>query len=313
MCFFQYKRNLLKTLTRIADSLEELNSRNEKDINIQNLRLSSTDIFDKPTKKITTDTIVNQGYKKIQDYLNTKNIQVKNFPEQATNDDVFSSIANFMASNYDVLKDFILKIKQSLSNSETFSFSIKKYTQKEGALICNFCQNLHSVAFLENYHYKKSPQYLIYAKASANPKIYNFFTGHWLEIYSLNVVLRILNNLRQKLNTEIEFSYLINPQIILPNGDDFELDLIFSVNNEFYWIESKSGDYQQYINKYSAMAKKLNIRENNAIMLLTEINKIAAESLSSLFLMKVLSIDDFEQYLFSTIQNQIEIQKNPTV
>ena len=85
-----------------------------------------------------------------------------------------------------------------------------------------------------------------------------------LERFVLLTVQKCVSRVSSDLEKDFAFSYLLNPQIILPNGDDFELDLICHVNNFFFWIEAKSGDYQQHINKYSKMSKILKGTSKNA-------------------------------------------------
>lgn len=54
------------------------------------------------------------------------------------------------------------------------------------------------------------------------------FTGHWLKVFIRKTIQDSLKSLPEA----IEYTYLINPQIILPNGNDFELDVVFLINGE---------------------------------------------------------------------------------
>ena len=100
---------------------------------------------------------------------------------------------------------------------------------------------------------------------------------------------------------EVDFSYLINPQVILPNGNDFELDLVFCVNDNFFWIEAKSGDYQQHITKYSRIATLLGLDYEHSIMVLTDIAPNQSDALTSLFGMTVYSLNQLEDGLKDTL------------
>jgi hypothetical protein len=35
----------------------------------------------------------------------------------------------------------------------------------------------------------------------------------------------------------------MNPQVILPDGDSFELDILFMIDSDVYWFEAKTGNY----------------------------------------------------------------------
>lgn len=76
---------------------------------------------------------------------------------------------------------------------------------------------------------------------------------------------------------------LTNPQVVLPNGDDFELDLIFLVARAPLWIECKTGSYQQYITKYAEMRKHLGIPIRQAILVILSISDDLAQRLSLLY------------------------------
>ncbi|MEC4986856.1 MAG: hypothetical protein SAK42_22365, partial [Oscillatoria sp. PMC 1076.18] len=149
-----------------------------------------------------------------------------------------------------------------------------------------------------------SPRYQLKAKPSRLPDAINFLSGEWLERYIKQKIIQLLNESNQEI---IQYSYLTNPQISLPNGDDFELDIIFRINEEIFWFEVKTGEYQRHINKYSQMAQELNLDKDHAFMILTDIPDSATTALSNLFQMTVVNSDSFAE-VFSRI---ISLEKNP--
>jgi hypothetical protein len=189
-----------------------------------------------------------------------------------------------------------------MQQGSPFSLSLKEYTQKDINNVCQFCTRLHAIAFLEEYRYFKAPQYLIKAKATTLPAAHSFFSGKWLERFVLLAVQKCVSLISSELQRDVVFSYLLNPQIILPNGDDFELDLICYVSGFFFWIEAKSGDYQQHINKYSKMSKILNLDFRHSIMVLPDISEDRCVALTSLFSMTVCSLSRLEEVLAETIR-----------
>ena len=86
-----------------------------------------------------------------------------------------------------------------------------------------------------------------------------------------------------------------NIQIVLPNGNNFELDLVFAIGEDIFWFEAKTGDYQKYISRYSKIAKILNLDLSHAFMVLTDITDEGANALKSLFNMNVVKIDKFTE------------------
>lgn len=239
----------------------------------------------------------------IEKFLNARSIHIKTIPPEDAADEVINSLSEFLGKNYDGLRELLVKIKRSMQQGGFITLSLKDYTQKNVSNVCQFSTRLHEIAFLEQYKYFKSPQYLIKAKTTTLPTAQNFFSGKWLERFVLLSVQKAVNLISKELDKEFEFSYLLNPQVSLPNGDDFELDLIFHVNDSFYWIEAKSGDYQQHISKYSKMSRILNLDFEHSIMVLTDIAPYKSSALTSLFSMSVLSLTQLEETLIEIIKN----------
>jgi hypothetical protein len=65
---------------------------------------------------------------------------------------------------------------------------------------------------------------------------------------------------------------LTHPRIILPDGSDFELDVLIACDSIVLWFECKTGkDYPAYLGKYGVVAKKLmELATSNAAIILLE-------------------------------------------
>ena len=241
----------------------------------------------------------------IEKFLSSKNIKIKFVPPEDAADDIINSLAEFLGNNYTALTELLAKIKSSMQTGGFITLAIKDYPQKDISAICQFCTLLHEIAFLEEYRYFKSPQFLIRAKTTRLPKAQNFFSGKWLERFVLQTVQKSVNTVSSEIGKKLDFSYLINPQIILPNGNDFELDLIFHVNKSFYWIEAKTSDFQQHINKYSNISKKIELNSQHSIMVLPNIQPEKSSALTSLFSMTVYGLPQLKIGLIDAIRKDL--------
>ena len=114
------------------------------------------------------------------------------------------------------------------------------------------------------------------------------------------------------LDRVLGFEYLINPQITLPNGDDFELDILASIGSSIYWIEAKSGDYQQHAAKYSKFARLLGLDPDHSFMVLTDVPDNRCGTLSSLFSMTVCNLQTFEEKLLAVARSDTAQQSAAT-
>jgi hypothetical protein len=128
------------------------------------------------------------------------------------------------------------------------------------------------------------------ARPSRSPQALSFLSGNWLERYVRDKLICLATSQTGK----IDFSYITNAQVTLSNGADFEMDLFFHVNDQFYWVESKTGEYQDKVQKYSKIASDLGLQRNQAFMVLTDVSQDVRTSLSSLYHLSVISVDEVE-------------------
>ncbi len=258
-----------------------------------------------PVIRIDKNSFVND-YTEIEKFLRSKNIKIKRINMDGGPDVTLDKIAQFMGDRFSHIKLFYSRIKRNLNTGKRFIMDLSNYKQEEIASITQLCNNLHRIAFLTEYRYDKSPNYMLYVKVNGTSQAINFFTGGWLERYVIIMVIKAIESI--SLSKPINYSYLKNPQIILPNGDDFELDVIFKIKDEYFWFEAKTGDYQKYINKYSKIAKILNLDCEHSYLILTDITESEAQTLSRINKISIVNINDFFEVFRGVIQH-LEIEE----
>lgn len=295
-------------LARIADALEKIAA--ALDVPETNTDVSpeflSNDVFAEEEIILENDgEQVLSTKEEIIAFLASRGIEIKVIPQETPADSVINSLSMFLGERYEALSPLLSHIKRNMQQGRAFSLSIKDYSQQAVSDVCQFCSRLHTLAFLEEYKYFNSPRFLIHATPSTLPAAQNFYSGQWLERYVLQTVQGIINLFRSQIDRKLHFSYLLNPQIILPNGNDFELDLIFYLEGEVYWLEAKTGKYQQHIAKYSKISKILNLDESHALMVLTDINNDQTAALSSLFSMQVCNLGQLRDQLIEIIVSDL--------
>jgi predicted Zn finger-like uncharacterized protein len=282
-----------KLLERIAISLESIvemiNIHNDGNGSIISENVSKPEHENESKININAD----QRNELIINYLDTKSIQIKKLPESHASDELINSFALYLGDNYDAIEKLYKTIKRTMQKGESFKLHIANEPQKSISSMCQFAHRLYQSAFLADYKYLKSPQFLITARSSSLPNVQNFFSGQWLERYILQKMIEVVENFIHTHSTHVKWSHLINPQIKLPNEDDFELDILFEVQEHIYWVETKTGDYQSYIDKYARMSKILGVDSQHSFMVLTNIEDNLCDSLSAMFSMNVCSIHGF--------------------
>ena len=276
-------------LERIANSLEVIAEYCRSKMEMKGANIREGNIMNNEVEFPSSELKVANDISKIEEFLHSRGIRIKSLRKEDNEDEVLDRIAFFMGERYSYIKEFYLYLKRFLNTGKAFSLHLKGYKQKEIASITQLCTLLHDIAFLEEYRYLKSPKYHLYAKVNKIPIAINFFTGGWLERYVKTAVIKAINTSGLNLN----YSYLKNPQIILPNEDDFELDILFRIKEHFFWFEAKTGDYQKYVEKYSKIARILRLDREHAYMILTDITETVSDKLDRIFKMRVVPIGKF--------------------
>ena len=233
---FLLLKNIASSLERIADSLEK-NENNEVNDKVDVAVESSEDNHENADmdsgcsiKEIDVSILI--------DKLQEKNITVKTYVDSFQENTSLDNIAYFMGNRYKDIRKVYETIKRHLNKPNGFHLDLKNSTQSEISASCQLCTTLYDIAFLSEYKYDKSPRYFIHATPNKIPIAINFLTGHWLEVF----IRKTIQDSLKSLPVAIEYTYLINPQIILPNGNDFELDVVFLINGEIYWVVGKTGN-----------------------------------------------------------------------
>ena len=229
---------------------------------------------------------------RIMQFLQQKNITVKTIPSIQAHDEVFNEIALLMGNKYANIVPLLERIKRCIQNGQQFQFSIANETQQAIADMTLLCTKLHELALLQEYNYKKSPQCIITARPSTESRMQNFISGQWLERYMTLTIKHYANEAGIT-----DFEILTNPQVILPNGNDFELDILFHANQCIYWMECKTGAYQTHIQKYGRLASDFDLPTSQMLMILPDIEDVTTANISRLFHMIVMNLPQAHEFL----------------
>jgi hypothetical protein len=110
----------------------------------------------------------------------------------------------------------------------------------------------------------------------------------------------------EKIQLSYGLSYKLyhNIQIILPNDDDFELDLLLFVNGLVYWFECKSNLFQDHIDKYSEFSKTYGFDRERSFLVLTS-NHSEIQNLYCLYHIIPVDMNDFAEKIEKKILNDL--------
>jgi hypothetical protein len=243
-------------------------------------------------------------YSILESFLNSRGIRIKVRPAEDASDQDIDSLSLYLGEHYDALSGLHRKIKRAMQTGKSIIERLDDYPQRDVRTVHQFCKHLRRVDFLEKYLYLRSHN-LIRAKTTTMPQDQRFFSGQWLERFILQKVKEIHAQVASEGIRKLELEYLINTEIILPNGDDFELDILAAIGSSIYWIEAKSGDYQHYVSKYSRFACQIGLDSEHSFLVLTHASVGHCDELSSRFSITVCNLRTFKEKLLSVVRYDI--------
>ncbi|MBP0017629.1 MAG: hypothetical protein J7647_08730 [Cyanobacteria bacterium SBLK] len=227
-------------------------------------------------------------------WLKDRNIEVKNYHKPAPDDRVFNYVALLLGRKYDLVKYLYLKIKRNHHENQSFSLNLSSHPPQEIGACTQFAKTLFERAFLKEYRYHRNNK-TIYANTIKEGSIKRFFDGNWFERFIKLEIVEILAT------QAVQYQLLVNSQIVLATGEDFELDMLFLIEGEPLWIECKTGDYQTHIEKYSKFRGTLGISPDRALLVILDLKDELTDSLTSLYGLRVLNQNNLLSFISDSI------------
>ncbi len=263
-----YDQNIqLKKLQKRIIKLENLN----QEI-IENNPIEDIDIHD--TKVLMHE----ERYFPIVKWFQNRNVEVEIHKEAMDTTGFFDEGALFIGNNYDILKDIINQIKYVQSkNFDTVKVPLSKKSNKEITIIMKFCKEMHDYSFIAKYYHNRKSN-TIYMTIQNASKIKSFFNGIWMEWYTLMLILEFFHD------NKVESSSMRSLDITFEDKTKNEIDIFFLTrNNTPIYIECKSGEFRQDIDKYSKLRKKLNINKEHFILCIFGLEIKHAQGITSMY------------------------------
>lgn len=241
----------------------------------------------------------------LRKWLLDRGISIRQLGAESPFEESFDRIALQLGRDFEHLADFYQALKRSIGgNGVSKSIVLKNYPADRINRVVQFGDELLRNGFLKEFRYIRNSRSIQFAP-QADGRVGNFITGNWLERY---VVITVSQHLR-KLYPGRSIEVLSNPRIILPDGSDFEIDVLIACDSIVLWFECKTGkDYPAYLTKYAVVARKVMQlgSEHAAMILLEELNDSEKKNNTHVAGMSVLNLNDVQRFL-STIQSTTQV------
>jgi len=234
----------------------------------------------------------------LQKWLLDRGVSIRQLGTESPFDESFDRIALRLGRDFQHLAEFYQALKRRIGgNGASKSIVLKNYSADRINRVVQFGDEMLRNGFLKEFRYIRNSR-IIQFVPQTDGRVGNFITGNWLERY---IVITVSHHLR-KLYPGRTIEVLSNPRVILPDGNDFELDVLIACDSLVLWFECKTGkDYPAYLAKYSFVAKKvMQLARNHAAMILLEpLNASEKKNNSHVAGMTVLNLEDVPQFFDS--------------
>jgi hypothetical protein len=226
-----------------------------------------------------TDQLASElQHQPIHDWFKRKHIRVQFNTDGVDTTGFFDEVAVTLGRNLPVLKDVVERLRFA-QRQEHASVIIRldRKSEPEAREITAFCQQLYAFSFVaKRLHNRQENNIRLYVQTA--PAIRRFFEGEWLEWYALIACLKYAKERKQR------FSCARNINITMPGGESYELDVLLLIDGrQPIYIECKTGEFREDIDKYLTLRKRLGLDSRNFIMCITGLGDEHAKGLTAMY------------------------------
>jgi predicted RNA-binding protein with RPS1 domain len=228
-------------------------------------------------------------------WLTDHGVVVQESRQPADHDAIWDELALEMGDNYLHLEHLLRRMRQQTSRRDNneFVFRLSDASPQQREAVKHFCNRLHSeYAFLRRYNFYKDTQTIKLAvNLEAMDTHTQFFNGYWFERY---VVVSMKNLLESR---RIRYDYLLNAHIKWNNGRQNELDVFFLIDAQPLWIECRSGQVADQIERYAAIRRQLGVPRERAVVLGLTVTDKATTTMTQIHDVTVANLTTFPQHV----------------
>ena len=199
---------------------------------------------------------------------------------------------------------FLQFIRSHLQFHDSFTFRVPKDAPLESKeLVVALAQSWDHLGLFSEF--SANTTRIVCRLASENEMVRNFASGHWLELYVVHSVQKVL----EKYRTEQNASVSLCSNVILSDSPEVssahELDVAFSVNGVFFWIEAKSSSRNINYGKYADLCTKLQVTPDQLLLVNSDLSDEDCSGVSYFWPYRIANCGTMEQKLEEMIQKQL--------
>jgi hypothetical protein len=226
------------------------------------------------TDRFSSDT----QHQVIVDWFRRKQIGTTINSNAVNTSGFFDEAAVAIGSDYELLGPLCERIRYAQSKEYNSAvIYLDKKSPEDARTLEDFCRQLHQYSLVARCIPNREEKTLRLVLQNA-PGVRRFFSGEWLEWYALMVGLRVCQE------RQTAYSCARNLRLTLANDEARELDVFFLLRGERpLYIECKTGEFRQDLDKYVALRKRLAIESKYFVVCVSDLDADQAKGLSAMY------------------------------
>ncbi len=228
------------------------------------------------------------------DHLRERGVLVYEGQDDLNRNEAFEHLARHLGAHFDLLAPFYEKLKRLVASGRGSKFEVEHLTDEERSAAVQFGTLLHRHGMLKDFYYHRSPKRALRVIPTKDGKTGQFLTGGWLEIF---VSMMLSRRLRAHVSPA-RCQLLYNVKGALPDGREFEADIMAVVEDRMFWLECKTGNWQDYAARFRGLVKIFGVDRNSGGLLLLRAPDANTRSRATDMLeMTLLSLPEVDGYI----------------
>ncbi len=236
------------------------------------------------------------------DYLRERKFIVYEGQDDLGSNEAFDHLARHIGAHFDLISPFYEKMKKAVASGSGTRVKMDKWSEAERSAAVQLGTMLYRHGMLKDFYYHRKPELVLRVIPTKDGETAQFLTGGWLEIY----VAWLLGRRLKARMSPAKFQILFNVKGRLPKptetgkSDEFEADLMALVDGRMFWIECKTGKWQDYAQRFKILVDWLGCDRQSAALLLARAGSAAERRrVSDMQEMTMISLDEVDGFINS--------------
>jgi hypothetical protein len=277
-----------KVLEQFFAQKSELNALRTSASQPQEIEKDSAEVDIHNSDWLSLDT----QHRPIIDWLKSKTIVATINANAVDTTGFFDEAAVSIGSNYGLLGEVVERIRFAQQKEfDSIPIYLDKKSADDAKDIETFVRRLHEYSLVARCLPNKGDNKILLILQNA-PNVRRFFAGEWLEWFALMTGVRICHE------RKAEYACARNLILSYPPNEKRELDVFFLINKTRpLYIECKTGEFRQDLDKYISLRKKLNIEQKYFILCVLDLDPEQCKGLSAMHGMTFVNVQTLGQHL----------------